>query len=142
MRVFPVDQIARPAYYDRQPVNVIGSYQALVAPHAVVTRWSYSPAFPFAAFIETVNVLTMRISAAGPLGISQATIAFAPFTGGSANIVNALLSSNTVGQTTAIPLSSLGYMAYGDTVSATTQSSDTGGTVFYVASFKGCEFVY
>lgn len=121
---------------------MIAGYQSLLGPHAVTTRWTYTPPFRFAAFVEVANVFVMRIGVTAVLAISQATLVFLPFYGGTANIVNAMLSNNTTGEFTSVPISSLGYMAYGDTLRFDTQTGDTTGTCIYLGSFKGSEFLY
>lgn len=134
--------VARPAYYDRAAIPTIGQYNAAVAPHASTVRVQYSPAYPFAAFIENCTLLVRRNSVAAPLGRVAIQATIIPFFGGSTTLSIVRMFDNTVEATKQDSQNTIGYMAYGDTLYIVTSDGGTGGTVEYLGSYKGTEFLY
>lgn len=139
---FQTTQIARPAYYDRQAIGVLNAYAATLAPHALTTRWTYTPVNGGAAFIETIALEAIRTAVAGALSASAVNIVFAPFYGGSFVLAGANIFDNVLYSKDEAQITSLGYMAFGDTLSLQTVDTDTGGQIFMRGTFKGSEFVF
>lgn len=134
--------VARPAYYDREAIPCLGFSNVGVGPHANIIRVSYGPAFPYAAFIETMITTLQRNVAAAPVGLVNAYWELVPFFGGSTIIDSEAFTDNTVGYRLNQVISQLGYMAYGDLLQFRTFDLGTGGSVGYLGSFKGTEFLY
>jgi len=141
-QVYQVSEIARPAYYDRQPISQIPNYNGIVGPHGTTVRVSYSPAFRLAYFIESSLAQVQRITAASAMDVAQTAVIYNPFQGGSIQISAAILYNNAVRALIQQQLTQFGYMAYGDTISITTFDLSTGGTCQFLGFIKGTEFVY
>jgi hypothetical protein len=138
----PSKALARPDYYDRDAIPQFITYQNTVAPHGLTVRASYSPAFPFAAFIENMVARMTRVTAAAPAASMNLYADFVPFFGGTARIFWLFTVDNTLFAGYTFNGNSFGYMAYGDTLTLSTGDASTGGTVSFLASEKGTEFLY
>lgn len=138
----PSKTLARPQYYDRDPVPVAASYLATVAPHGSTIRASYSTAYPYAAFIESLIVDIIRVTAAAAVGPVSGHWEFLPFSGGTYRLQWVYFVDNTLQVQRAQEGNSFGYMAFGDTIQFVTVDGSTGGTNFYLGSMKGTEFYY
>lgn len=141
--VFPVAEIARPAYYDRQPVTYSPLYSGLVGPHALTVRFTYTPPFYYAAFVETATSVIQRYTAAGTPGAVAAQLRFTPYFGGAtANFSLLYQMSNVPTNVVNANVTGLGYVAYGDVIDFATQDLSVGGTCVFYGSIKFTEFVY
>lgn len=141
-RWYPTRELARPVYYDRDAIPIIATYVGLVTPHTFTTRATYTPAFPFAAFIEVLMTFAFRVTAATTPSAVSSFWDFLPFYGGTARLDWNYFEANTAGYQLVHQLTSFGYMAYGDTIRYTTNDSSTGGTIYFLGSMKGTEFYY
>lgn len=142
-QIFTTSEIARPQYYDRQPVPIVASFLSSgVVPHALTTRASYSPAYPYAAFIEAITLQVIRQSAAAAQSYQEAFVFFLPYYGGTYQLLPCTGYSNVPGNVTQQNMSDYGYMAYGDTLQLKTSDPSTGGTGSYSVLLKGTEFLY
>lgn len=138
----PTKSLARPAYYDRDPVPVYGAVNATFAPHGVTQRASYTPPTDYAAFIEFIQYTHIRTAAAAPAASSNLYWDFLPFYGGTVRVLWSYFLDNTVNLVKTGQIDGYGYMAYGDTLQLFTQDASTGGTMSYQSSMKGTEFLY
>lgn len=139
----PSKVLARPAYYDRDPLMVQGGYNSSLAPHATTLRISYAPPFQRAAFVELINLFIIRVGVAGAAGLSalwwQASLAGS---GVFYKVAYSAIDNVAVATSNQNVVTSLGYFAYNDQLQAYTLDAATGGTVYYDTSFKGTEFLY
>jgi hypothetical protein len=138
----PTQAVARPEYYDRIAVGVLADYSAVVAPHAVVTRWTYTPPGDYAAFVESCNLFAYRLTAAAGAVLATGRLEFLPFYGGTYLVTASVVATGLANDSDRRTVTSLGYMAFGDTLRFTTQDASVGGTVLWQGSFKGTEFLY
>lgn len=142
-QIFTTSEIARPQYYDRQPIPVVASFLSSgTVPHAATIRASYSPAFPYAAFIEAITLQVIRQAVAAPNGYQEAFVFFLPYFGGTYQLLPCTLYSNVIGAVAQQNMSDYGYMAYGDTLQLKTSDNGTGGSGAYSTLLKGTEFLY
>lgn len=139
----PSKVLARPAYYDRVPETVQGGYNAGLAPHGLTQRVIYSPPYQRSAFVETIVLFMLRIGSTATPGLSGLWWHLVPASGGGGHKVSyvGILDGN-VGASIQQMVTSLGYLAYNDTLYAFTQDQSVGGTMYYDTAFKGIEFTY
>jgi hypothetical protein len=141
-QIYTVEQIARPAYYDRQPIAVFTGYANIVGPHATTLRASYSPPGGYANFGEIVMLGAIRATAAPGNALASAIMNIAPFYGGEFSVGQANLDNLGVGAEKTVILTQVGYIAFGDTLKFYTVDGSAGGTIQYNLYFKGTEFLY
>lgn len=141
-QIYQTEQIARPVYYDRQPVPAFASYSAGLGPHGFTVRATYSPAYPYAAFIENCYVSVQRTGAAAAVFRAYTSILFTSFLGPSGFMGLSSITDNVVNHWEHFNQSDVGYMAYGDMIQIGTENGDTGGVVAFNGTIKGTEFLY
>lgn len=141
-RWYQTSEIARPEYYDRQPIPVFCAYSNVVAPAGGTIRATYTPPANYAAFVEVVSLSIRRATAAAPAQAAAFYLNFLPFYGGSFIVLFVTFDSNVVGDVRGDTLSSLGYMAFGDSINLTTFDFSVGGTLQFTGAAKATEFVY
>lgn len=141
-RWYPTRELARPVYYDRDAVPVYANVNATFTPAGATVRASYSPAYPFAAFMETIYLSIRRDAAASAALFDQAFVNFYPYYGGNTRIVTVERWDNVLNVVDKAVVTSYGYMAYGDSLQIYTYSGSIGGSVAIFASIKGTEFYY
>lgn len=138
----PSKVLARPTYFDRDPVMVASTYSATVAPHGQTARVTYTPPVNRAAFIEILFLFTYKSTAAGAPGLVQATALFTPDGGAGVVVARAQTDSNVIGLASLVQFTSFGYMQGGDTMTILTIDPSTGGTQSFTTTVKGTEFLY
>lgn len=141
MRKGMAQGIARPTYYDRNPVAKAFTYDAAaVAPHAQTTRWTYTVPAGKKAQLQTSTFMLERDAAAAPAGYTRSQIVYTPSGGGNFAIyvvefVNAGVDANRS--------SNIGLgmtLLAGDQLISQTQDGSTGGSVAYVVGSTLQEF--
>jgi len=130
--------VARPAYYDRSATSFSGGYDAVLAPHTDVTRVSVTVAAAQKVILEGVNMSILRLSSATVLGLVgfhsnvQSTAGFR---------MTDISSYNNVTNVRERQFEALNVTIYaGESFTATTTDSSTGGTVYYIIQYKGTTF--
>ena len=127
--------VARPAYYDRNAASTYQSYDATVAPHAGVTRWTTTVSAGKKLVIEQFIIGYYVISAgtvAGNYGTQLYVVGQLLATVGSG--VNVVATNVYSTQTGLVPVYA------GEAIYASTYNYTTGGTVSHLANFKGTTF--
>lgn len=138
----PTTAVARPAYFDRDPIPVNPSFYGIIPPHGFTTQATYTPAFGYAAFIEEMVLTVVRTNVAAPAGVVNDWIIFLPFFGGYMYPVFLYDVLATAFDSRQLNVSSFGYMAYGDTLAINTSDVSTGGFMLHNLAVKGTEFLY
>lgn len=141
-QVFQVQQIARPAYYDRQPFATTCAWDVSVAPHGTTTRASLQVSANEAAFIELGFLRNIRVTAAGTLGQSSTLVFYTPLGEAAQLVLVNYFNDNTLLVNYQQVLQQLGYMREGDLLEVKTTDTGVGGTVAYQGAIKGTIFLY
>lgn len=141
MRVFNVQPAARPAPWDRNPVNKTQfAANGAVAPHTTTVRWTYTVPAGKKAVLESLMMSVIRVTAAAPQVTAVAHLNYTPSGGSQTLLAQAVLTTNGVNDIQQQTITSLGEMLAGDVVSADDVDSSTGGTVSYAQTLKAFEF--
>lgn len=141
-QIFTGTEVARPAYYDRQAITAMIDASTHLLPSGQTVRATYAPAFPYAAFVESIYVSIQRATAAAPVNASAIMVRYYPFFGGVITVMALTCTSNVVGFVESDHQPDFGYMAYGDAIKLETFDIDTGGALDTYASMKATEFRY
>jgi len=137
----PGKYIARPAWYDRNPVQRADSYLASdLAPHTETTRLTYTVPSGKKAMIEEISGRVLRTAAATTLGRARAKIALTPSGGSMKVLVEAKILKNTVGDTDVQGFPASMTLLAGDRLDLITDDMSTGGTCDFHLSYKITEF--
>jgi hypothetical protein len=139
-QVFQVTQIARPNYYDRQPISISQFYTNGLAPHVSTVRSTYTVPANRVAFMELFFLNAYRSTAAVAADIVQAYVEYVPNGGGSSRILQVQFVNNAVFAGDRNQAPSFGYMKGGDIIRTVTFDGSNGGTCSYLLAFKGIEF--
>jgi hypothetical protein len=129
--------IGRPAWYDRNPLDVININNTTESPEAVKTLWTYTVPVNRKCLVELLD-----------LDLERVTVATAPHTpytyialNGNALLITQFSGSqNTVGYRLSKSNTGTIILLAGDILTAKHANSDTGGTLQVVANMKGTEF--
>lgn len=140
-QIYTVDQIAKPAYYDRQPVPFVLNTDIIVGQHSPTVRGSYTPALRHEAFAEQFYMGMFRTVAPTVSDLFILTLSFLPLAGGSYVVQQLIGQQSGGGPVGPVQNASFGLVRYGDTLQITTADQSTGGTVIYRCTAKGCEFL-
>lgn len=142
MRVFNVQQVARPAYIDRTPGNATQVYGLTsVAPHAATQRASFTvPANRRAAF-EDAFVDVHRQTAAGTPALFKNEVGFTASGGSRGVLAKAAGASNVVDAYVNDKLPATKYLQAGDAVDSTTADASTTGTIEYNGTLAVMQFL-
>lgn len=130
---------ARANALDRNPTDVNQNYSNTLAPHVTTTRWTYTVPAGRKCLVELVNSRIMRITAAAPAGYADVAISLGNVL---AYLALAELNSgdNAIGVRESKYITAQALLLAGDVLQAQTADGSTGGTIGYLASFKGTEF--
>jgi hypothetical protein len=136
-----VTSAARPAYYDRNPKDVL-NYQeeGAIAPHSATVRWTYTVPTARKAMLQLIEVYLYRDTVATTLGYSDVWINMTPSGGSTYILVDAQLFVNTIGAAGPSPVSSGIILLPGDAVSGVDFDSSTAGTMSFYEGMEACEF--
>lgn len=138
--IFQSTAVARPAYYDRNGIQIGASFEAALPPHGATNRWSYTVPVGKAAYIESLYAYMVRQTAPGANVYSEC-YCVALLNGVTTDKFFDLVFNGAVPFTPAyINQTSFGFMRPGDVLFGTSQSSDTGGANTYGIAFKGTQF--
>lgn len=138
----PSNAIARPAYYDRDPIPAIANYADQIPPAGSTVRASYIPPNGYAAFIEAMFLFTYRGVVAAAPSIVQFYVNFRPFTGGVYRVAQVQQNTNVLFEDKTLVSGNFGYMAFGDQIDLITFDGSTGGQQAFGGTVKGTEFLY
>jgi len=136
----PGKYVARPEWYDRNPFDRTLIYVAVVGPHAVTSRGSYTCPAGKKAFIEAIGVFTRRSTAATTEGLIIASASYTPQGGSTAYYAVVQWVSNTVNYHEGNIVGNAGILRAGDNVAINTGDGSTGGTAEYYIMLKITEF--
>jgi len=133
--------IARPAWYDRNPLVVWRQYSgALVAPHSSTERWTYTVPAGKKAYLEVAFAYTTRRTTATTAAQLTIIVSFTPSGGTTAAIMELSHWDNTLYISRTQNLAMSIVMLVGDTLNATTSDASTGGTNDFIITAKLTEF--
>jgi len=141
VRVGTPSAVARPDWYDRNPISKNDNYDILdITPHSTTTRLTYTVPAGKKAMLEILQATVRRRTAATTLGRAYALWQFTP----SGDLTKILLFSrvedNTVGAKDDHALGTTMAMYAGDRIDGNTYDGSTGGTCDYTLSYKITEF--
>jgi len=121
--------VARPAAFDRNPVQTVKNYAAFsLAPAALTVRWTYTVPAGKRALLTSAHIYVQRNSTATSIGQNQYDISIAPLGIGATAIMQFYDSDNTLQRTLS------GFMGQGpllnatDVVTGNTRDGSTGGS--------------
>lgn len=140
-QVYVVSAVARPAYYDRQPLSIFANHFNSYGPHGTTVRASYGPPEGKAAYIEMVDVLMTRVTAGAGGGPAQSLLYFLVGGGPSYVIFNPQMYSAVVGAQQLAHADSFGFIEAGDSMQWQTVDQFTAGQVYYQLALKGTQYV-
>jgi len=141
VRVGTPSAVARPDWYDRNPVSRVDYYWGSgVAPHGVTTRLSYTVPSGKKAMVEVLVLKVRRNTAATTLGIARASLILTPSGGAPDNFMDACIVNNTVDVKDGWSIGASLALITGDLLEFTTYDGSTGGTCDYWLSYKITEF--
>ncbi len=128
--------VARPVYYDRNPVRTTGGYYAAVAPHSVTTRWTITATAAQKIFIDSISISMMRATAATTSAMAFTTVDQPLNT----SVSLAFFNNATVGATVEKSPGGSILVLPGDAIAAQTTDTSTGGTIHYAVYCHGVVF--
>jgi len=126
---------ARIQYIDRNPTSKDQSFAGTAAPHALTTRWTYTVPSLRLAVVSVAECLSMRLTAAGTLGLSNSIIDKAAI-----DLLQSPLQSNTVGDKTTVAIGQSILMLSGEALHGKTSDLSVTGTVLYLVTSSITEF--
>jgi len=133
--------LARPGWYDRNPINRHQRYLGTgITPHTATERWTYTVGANKKAWLELLIAQVQRATAATTAGIPQVSIFFTPSGGSETSLVWSWERGNAVGNKCTMVASGVGILGSGDIIRSTTFDDSTGGTMDYAAIAKITEF--
>ncbi len=134
---------ARPSYYDRAPSGAYISFEtALVGPHSVVTRGSYTVPTARSAYLEWFDIAVVRGTAASTPGKLGIMLGIVDTDAGFKIVSNSILSvsQNSINSNRYTHGGLTMLLRAGDELRYETLDYSTGGTVYYQATAKLLEF--
>jgi len=142
VRVGTPSAVARPAWYDRNPVVAGHSYFAVTGPHTYTTRFTYTVPAGKKAMVEVMHANVKRVTAPTTGGYAGIYFAFTPSGGTLTIILRAELTSADAAakDKESASIGSSMTLKAGDTIDAATQDLSTGGTIYYGIDMKITEF--
>jgi len=141
VRVGTPSAVARPAWYDRNPISRIDHYWGLtVAPHALTTRLTYTVPAGKKAILEALQVRCIRRTAATTVGLVYAVAYITPSGASEKELLDCYLFTNNVGDKDGQALQGTVTLFAGDVLGLKTYDGSTGGTVDYFLAYKLTEF--
>lgn len=132
---------ARPAAFDRNPVQTIKQYAAFsVAPHVYTTRWTYTVPAGKRAVMTSAHMWSQLYIAATVVGQRQGDISIAPLGVSQTAVINYYDTDNTANRQIQTYLSQGPLLNATDVITAQTRDSSTGGAVNLSMSATFTEF--
>ena len=128
--------LGRPAYYDRNPTAVAGSFSNILGPHALTVRWTITASATQKIFFDSGITVVTRYTAATVLG-NVGTSIDTPFGN---TITIAFVFSNTLGTQTQSSLAGSLLVLPGASVYGMSFDTSTGGTIYYFNYVHGIAF--
>jgi len=141
MRTSPTPLVARPAWYDRNPVQKVYRLQELAqSPHTLTKKKEYVCPSGKKAMVEFLSLHICRVTAASSAGIVQAYWALQPSGESSTLFMACRMRKNNVGDSETVNAGTSLMLLAGDKLQLYTEDTSTGGTCDYVAGYKITEF--
>jgi len=134
--------LARPEYYDRNPISrVLSGYYAAQSPHAFTERWSYTVPAGRKALVSELQLYFYRRTAATTVGLVYAYIQVNFVSGGGwvAVLVQEMVTNN-VGDKDHAEVGLLLFLSAGDVIRGADADGSTGGTVSFGESATLTEY--
>jgi len=136
----PGKYVARPAWYDRNPVSRNGYFAGASGPHAITTRLTYTCPAGKKAILEVMQARVDREIVATTPNYAQAIFEFEPAGGTAYYLLAARILTNNVGDKERAELGGNLTMYPGDVLRGRTVDVSTGGQCAYQLSYKLTEF--
>lgn len=131
----------RNQWYDRNPVSRYASYNsALVAPHAPITRWSYTVPTNKKFYLQAGAVLVLRDAASGVPSYTYDCLRYTPSGGAALNLIEAIFINGSVNAYDNQSIQGSIIFLEGDSVFYETGDASTGGTNLFNGVMQGLEF--
>jgi len=140
VRVGTPSAVARPEWYDRNPIHRLYGYSGNLAPHSVTTRWTYTVPAGKKAFLELAAVHHIKTAAATTVVNSYSSILITPSGGSLTELIAAQIYTNAVGDKDRAETGHAAVLLAGDIIQFNTYNGDTGGTVWHRGVAKITEF--
>ena len=132
--------VARPSYYDRNASSIMPSFAGVLSPTGATTRYTYTVAAGKKALIETSTAYIGRVSVASTSGYFFSDTRITLASGAYVILIRPNQIDNTVGPAYFASSTGTTTLYAGETVSAETTDSSTGGTVAFLLASKGTLF--
>jgi hypothetical protein len=133
--------ISRPAWHDRNPIQQLLWYNVNgTAPHSATQRWTYTVPTGKKAMLEALDGLICIVTAATTASRRKIYVRLTKSGGGSADIMNLQILTNSVGDVQTKTLGTSLLMLQGDSLTGYTADESTDGTVDYRLMAKLTEF--
>lgn len=130
--------VARPAYYDRGATSFSGGYDAVLAPHADTNRVSVTVAAGQKVILEGVNMSTQRVTVAT---VIQVVGFYSNVTSTAGFRITDISTNNNLANIRERQFVATNVTIYvGETFTANTVDTSTGGSVYYIIQYKGTTF--
>jgi hypothetical protein len=127
----------RPNYYDRNPLSVGGSFQNdAQVPHGVTNQFTYTVPTGRKAFVTSLAVSIVRMTAAAPVGICNVTARWDL----NDEAIVLVTFDNTVGGGRALAAGGGSIVLAGKTFTFASQDLSTGGTMSFESGASIIEF--
>jgi hypothetical protein len=141
MRTYNSQQIARPEWWDRNPITNSIQYVATgVAPHGATQRASYTVPAGKKAYVDMVLLTVRRDLAAGAAALAAAYATYTPSGGTETRLFQQGDFQNTVNAGQQATITQFGFLGVGDAVKLYTLDASTGGTYTYLIGAKITEY--
>lgn len=139
--IFQSTAVARPAYYDRNPITTMVSINlAVVAPHVLTLRASYTVPANKKAWLDSVWLHIVRSNAAAPAGPAEIRCNETTTVVGAQLATYVYHNNNTVGFDVTQNLANGGFLGTGDNIQVFTIDTSTGGSCDYDMAVKATQF--
>jgi len=141
VRTSPTPLVARPAWYDRNPIVKADSYwAAAVSPHSETTRLQYTVPSGKKAMVEVLQAGMVQESAPTTPGRAAAFWTITPSGGTEKYLLTADIVATAEGDSSIIGVGSSLILKAGDVLKGKTYDSGSGGTKVILLSYKITEF--
>jgi len=128
--------VARPEWYDRNPVKIRrNSVGAGISPHSDTERWTYTVPAGKKAIVESLQTTMIRKTAATTAGRPYAHIIVAGIA-----FLKAVIIGNAIGDRSDPTVGPAMVLVAGETITANTADDSTGGTVDFFVAMTATEF--
>lgn len=137
---YEIEQISRPAWYDRNSLPAADGYSDTVGPHLPTERVSYTVPVDRRAMVELLYIQIIRMTAAAPHARVNAEWHLIPEGGAEVDLLVLNQLNNTAGNELHLALGSSFMIFQGDQLLGYTRDQSTNGTVRYELHYKITEF--